>query len=230
VGFEIRRQEGFTLIEVLVAITILAVVGTTFISLMVSTTRSAQDAKDVVRVSEEARLGFTRMVRDTREATKVTDAPAVVGAPATHYKIAVDFDANGTIAADGTKNPQGDYEVLEFSFTDGDGDGIGTIRLNGEALIRRVTCVEESGVCLSKFDFRSNRLEYDWNSDGVVTWKELDEAAPGPPHSVIGVGNNNGRLDGNELSRISDVVLRFRVTSNDMASNFFAEAQLRNVR
>lgn len=220
---ETRREQGFTLIEVLVAITILAVVGVTFVSLMVSTTRSAQDAEDVVRVSEEARLGFTRMVRDTREARRVV----AVDTPATYYKVEIDFDANGTIAPEGTKNPQGDYEVLTFSFTDNDGDGIGTIRLNGEPLIRRVTCVKSSNTCLAKFDFNSNRLEYDWDSNGIVAWEELDKA---PLHSVIGVGNNNGRLDGNELRLISDVVLRFRVTSNDMASDFFAEAQLRNVR
>jgi prepilin-type N-terminal cleavage/methylation domain-containing protein len=225
----VRTDRGFTLVEVLVTVSILAIVGVTFLSLMVSSTNTAQDTENIIRVSEEARLGFTRMVRDTREAGEVLEAPATYTVPATEYKVAIDFDADSTIAPEGTKNAAGDYEVLRFHFVDGDGDGVGTVRINNEILMRDITCVKNSGACRPLFDFNSNHLEYDWNGDGVATWRELDEA---PIHSVIGVGNNNQTLDGAELPLISDVVLRMRVVAEntDASSNFYSEAQLRNVR
>jgi hypothetical protein len=94
--------------------------------------------------------------------------------------------------------------------------------------MRRVQCVEASGVCKPLFNYASNRLEYDWSpQDGIATWEELDAA---PVHGVIGVGNNNGAIDSAELPFISNVTYELRVVEKESSTEYIAEAQLRNLR
>jgi prepilin-type N-terminal cleavage/methylation domain-containing protein len=213
-----KDQEGFTLIEVLVGILLLAIVSIGFYMVLFATSRSADTSRAVTKVSEEARLGFGRIVRDTRQGRRI------VAASDTSYTVEVDFDGDGAIDPDGIQNSQGDYEVLTFSFN----EAADTISLNGETLMRQVQCVEASGVCKPVFDYASNRLEYDWSpKDGIATWEELDAA---PVHGVIGVGNNNGTLDSAELPFISNVSYELRVVEKESSTEYIAEAQLRNLR
>jgi hypothetical protein len=170
----------------------------------------------VTKVSEEARLGFSRMVRDTRQGR------ALVAATDTSYTVEVDFDGDGAIAVEGTPNSQGDYEVLTFTFS----KTANTVSLNGEVLMRRVQCVVDSDPC-GPFTYTSNRLEYDWNNNGITTWLELDAA---PTKGVIGVGNGNGVLDSKELPLVSNVTYELKVVERDSSTDYIAEAQLRNLR
>jgi prepilin-type N-terminal cleavage/methylation domain-containing protein len=217
------NEGGFSLIELLVAITVFAITATAFYTLLFTVQRGTDTAQAVARVSEEARLGFNRMVRDTRE------GQAIVAAELTpeRYTVEVDFNADGAITPWPDANPMGDYEELTFYFND-DLDENGQIWLNDEILMREVKCVKDgSGNCKPVFNYSSNRLEYDWNSDGITTWQELDEA---PSHGVIGVGNDNDVLDGGELPFISSVTFHIRVRHEGSSSVFYAEAQLRNRR
>jgi hypothetical protein len=96
--------------------------------------------------------------------------------------------------------------------------------------MRRVDCVraDATSPCSSDvFTYVSDRLEYDWDGDGVTTWRELDEA---PTRGVIGVGNNNGVLDDAELPFVSSVGFSFDVQNGDASKTFYATAQLRNQR
>jgi prepilin-type N-terminal cleavage/methylation domain-containing protein len=213
-----KRQDGFTLVELLVGILLLAIVSIGFYTVLFATSRSGDTSRAVTKVSEEARLGFGRMVRDTRQGR------GVVAASGTSYTVEVDFDGDSVIEPSGIQNSQGDYEVLTFSFN----EAADTISLNGEILMRRVQCVEVSGVCKPVFNYASNRLEYDWSpKDGIAAWEELDAA---PVHGVIGVGNNNGMLDSAELPFISNVTYELMVVENESSTEFIAEAQLRNLR
>lgn len=213
-----KRQEGFTLVELLVGILLLAIVSIGFYTVLFATSRSGDTSRAVTKVSEEARLGFGRMVRDTRQGR------GVVAASGTSYTVEVDFDGDGVIEPDGSLNSQGDYEVLTFNFN----EAADTISLNGEILMRRVQCVEVSDVCKPVFNFASNRLEYDWTpKDGITAWEELDAA---PMHGVIGVGNNNGTLDSAELPFISTVTYELMVVEKESSTEFITEAQLRNLR
>lgn len=214
-----RSEAGFTLIELLVGILLLSIVSIGFYTVLFASSRSSDTARAVTKVSEEARLGFSRMVRDTRQGR------GFVAANDTSYAVEVDFDGDGAIEVEGATNSQGDYEVLTFSFD----DAANTISLNGEVLMRRVQCVTVSGTCKPVFTYTSNRLEYDWDSpkDGLVRWQELDEA---PSHGVIGIGNNNGTLDSGELPFVSNVTYELMVVERDSSTEYVAEAQLRNLR
>jgi prepilin-type N-terminal cleavage/methylation domain-containing protein len=224
VGFRdlVRREDGMTLVEVLVAILIFGIVGVAFYQLLFSVARGTRTTQSVARVTEEARLGFNRMVRDTREGQAIVS----VASDLNTYNVHVDFDADGDI-----ENSGSDIEDITYSYD----PATGRIRLNGELLMSGVSCVPDASYlsgCRPVFDFLSDRLEYDWGGpggvpDGVVTWKELDDA---PNHGVIGVGNANGELDGGELPFITSVVFNARVTSQGVSHDFQARAQLRNVR
>jgi prepilin-type N-terminal cleavage/methylation domain-containing protein len=213
-----RGERGFTLIELLVGIVLLSIVSTGFYMVLFATARTADTSRAVTEVSEEARLGFGRMVRDTRQGR------ALIAASATSYTVEVDFDGDGVIEPDGIQNSQGDYEVLTFSFN----ESTQTIALNGQILMRGVKCIEVSDECKPIFDYASNQLNYDWTpKDGIASWEELDE---GPVHGVIGVGNNNGQLDGAELPYVSNVTYELTVAENESSTEYTAEAQLRNLR
>jgi prepilin-type N-terminal cleavage/methylation domain-containing protein len=233
VGSSFRPQPssdaGFTLVELLVSIAVLSIASVALYQLLFSVAEGTQTTRSVARVSDEARLGFNRMVRDTREGTQITASStkaAAADAPLPNpqsFTVAVDFDGSGNITLYPQTNSAGDYEVLTYAF---DSDA-GTVRLNGELLMRDVECVTSSGACRPVFDYSSSDLQYDWNRDGVTTWQELDQAAQAQ-YGVVGVGNNNGILDSAELPFVNGVTFHLRVVKGAAATTFHARAQLRN--
>ena len=208
------REAGFTLVEVLVTLTVFAVASTAIYSLLLSVASGSRTSRSLVKTSEEARLGFNRMVRDTREGERL------IAATPQGYTVQVDFNGDGIIQAT-PSDPSGDYERLEFAYQPATG-GAGTITLNGEVLMAGVDCLRtSSGSCRQDvFRYLSNRLEYDLNGDGVTTWQELDASS---------AGNNDGQLN-TELPLVSNIIFALRVTQGSVKSAFTAEAQMRNER
>lgn len=204
------NEAGFTLIEVLVALVIAAVATSVFFSAVMSTRRSAEKSRSVIKMSEEARLAFNRIIRDTRE------GDVIDGATPTSYEINVDFDTDGDYENDPST---GTYENLAFSYRASDR----TLRINGVVLMEGVEPIPGEEM----FTFSSNFLAYDWNEDGLTTWQELDTA---PTRGVTTVGNNNGRLDAGEYQFVSNVGIALRVRVGDKFSDLRSQAQLRNRR
>lgn len=217
----LRNESGFTLIELLVTVALFSVLAVGFYQVLFSGTAGSQTARSVVTISQEARLGFNRMVRDTREGDTLGCLPPADPCPtSTLYNVKVDFNGDGSYD---NPNAEGDYESLTFAFD----AAAKTITINGETLIGGVEQIPGQPV----FSYSSHRLEYDWLGDGVTTWEDLDAA---PSHGVIGVGNNNRATttgpDIGELSFISYVSYSFTVSSDDRTSTFYSRAQLRNNR
>lgn len=211
----VRNDSGMSLIEVLVAMSIFAVVSSAFYMVLFQSAGGVQTVNDVTNVTQEAQIGFDRMVRDTRQAERITDAGS------DSFTIEVDFDGNGAISPFGTTNAQGDYEVLTYSYS----NSAHEIRLNGETLMEDVYCLQPAGgSCYPVFDYSSDHLEYDANQDGVATWQELDASG------VASVGNNNGVLDDLELPLTTNIGFAFQVKAGDSATTFSDQAQLRNQR
>jgi prepilin-type N-terminal cleavage/methylation domain-containing protein len=202
-----RRDAGFTMMELLVAMFIFALVSSAFYTVMFTVKSGTRRSRNVAVVSEEARLGFNRMVRDTREGQELTAGST------NSFTVRVDYENDGL-------GPQ----TLTFSKSGS------TIQLNSEKLMDGVDCIKNTGgACRqSVFRYTSNRLEYDWNADGITTWQELDISSS-PTYGVVGVGNNDGVLNV-ELPFITDVTFALQVTQGGTNSNFIAQAQLRNRR
>lgn len=197
-----RAEAGFTLVELMVTIAIFAIVSVGFYSVMFSGTRSSTTTEDVVRVSEEARLGLNRMIRDTREGQLFANLDP------TSYDVRIDFDGDG---AHENPNEDGDYERLTFRYD----AGSDTIRLNNEVLVAGVEPLEGTPV----FSYTSSDLRYDWNGNGFTTPEELDEA-----------GTRGYGVSADDASLYSNVHYAFRVTSGGRTTSFTGLAQLRNRR
>lgn len=212
-----RSEGGFTIIEVLVAMTVFAAVSAGIFGVMVSTTKGSETARLVAGVSEQARLGVNRMVRDTREGTAID----WVSSDLNSFEVHVDFDGNNVITPLPGTNSIGDFEELTYVYD----PAAKTLRLNGEILVSGVECARNSsGACLPAFSFGSNRLEFDTDKNGVTSWQELDSAP-----ATYGVGNGDGQLNF-ELSLISNVSFALRVKDGIAMRDYYAEAQLRNQR
>jgi prepilin-type N-terminal cleavage/methylation domain-containing protein len=217
-------EGGFTLIEVLVTMFILGIVTTAMYQALFAGAKGSQKARDVVGVSQEARLGFNRMVRDTRESARIVDPS--VDANGEEFTINVDFNSDGVFSP-APSNPTGDYEVLTFRFNRSS-SGNGTITVsNGvltEPLMTGVDCVRKAdGTCNPVFTYSSSRLEYDTNGDGISSAvPELDQAPT--------IGNKNGQLDGQEVLFVDVVSFSLRLSIKNSGETFFAQAQLRNQR
>ena len=221
-----HEEEGFSLVEVLVAIFLFSVLSIGFYQVMFSAVRGSTDTADIAEVAEEARLGFNRMIRDTREATKL------VSATGTNYRIWTDFDRDGLV-------DQADYEYLQYTYDSttnrltltalsGPAGGNPDLITGSEAAIAGTSAETLSGhVRLvgtrPVFSYVSNFLQYDTTPvDGEVSSTELDAAA--------GLGNNNGVVDGTELTYVSDVNYAFQISVGGDSRTFYGQAQIRNRR
>jgi prepilin-type N-terminal cleavage/methylation domain-containing protein len=213
-----RREDGFTLVELLVAIGIFAVVSVAFYQVLFSARSGSITARDIARTSEEARLGFNRMVRDTREALKVRAASS------TSFTVEIDFDQDGT-PEPSPSVATGSYEVITYTFNAGPATITATAGGVTEVLMDGVECLPKASPpssCHPMFRFASSRLDYDTNTDGITDESEL-MAAPL-------ITNGNSVLDGQELLFVDSVRFGLRVRENDSIEAFYAEAQLRNRR
>ncbi|MFP5298672.1 MAG: type II secretion system protein J [Actinomycetota bacterium] len=212
-----RNERGLTLAEILVTVSVLSIISSGFYLVMLSGTRSSRETRSIAQVAEEARLGFNRMMRDTREADSIT-SPA-----STSYTIRVDFDHDGLYE---TPNAQGDYEILTYAY-DATGERI-TLSATGagtQTLIDGVELVPGREM----FTYSSNRLEYDWDGDGVTTYAELQNA-----------GSQGVTLTSSQIQALlSSVNFSMRILddsctetgSGDCARTvFYGQAQLRNKR
>lgn len=163
-----RSESGFTLVEILVAFALFSILSISFYAVVFSAVRGSGTSRSVARVSEEARLGLNRMVRDTREAERIVDQDISGGVES--YSIRVDFNRDGDSADAG--------ETEEFIFTESTEE----ITLNGDVLVRGV---EKINAGTPVFSFSSNLLEYDTNADGVASLSEVSTAEGGDVYPYL---------------------------------------------
>lgn len=223
---KLMDERGYSLVEVMVAIFLFSVLSIGFYQVMFSAVRGSTDTADIAEVAEEARLGFNRMIRDTRETTRL------ISAGDDGYRIWTDFDQDGLVE-------DSDYEYLEYAYDPDlgaitltaltgpaagdpdliDGNEAALAGTEAEVLAGHIGLVGTRPV----FSYASNFLQYDTDpANGETSATELDEAS--------GLGNNNGFLDGLELDYVSDVNYAFQVSVGGDSRAFYGQAQIRNRR
>lgn len=198
----IREDAGFTLIEVLVVMVVFSIVSVGMYSILFSGRRGATTVQDVAAISQEARLGFNRMVRDTREAS------TLLSATANSYQVEADFDGDGTVEVS-------EFERVTYAYVPATGRITISNGIITETLIAGVVPIPGKDV----FSYSSNRLEYDANEDGKTTIAELDAAQAA-----------GASLTTDKLGYVTEITYAFEITSGDSASIFYTQAQLRNRR
>lgn len=237
-------DDGFTLVEVLVAISLFSILSVGFYQVMFSGVRGSDTANNVARISQEARIGFNRMIRDTREAgghcfSGATPTCGLVTATPTSYSVEVDFNNDQDVdhALD---------EYLRYTFDAGAGT-ISITSLNADGSVRSGPDVLVSGVSQIDddtpiFGYSSNHLEWDWKNwstangttgaDGVTSWQEIDA----PPPGVNGVGDGDSTIDDlgdnnpREVFFLSEISYSFVISEGGRSSTFRGQAALRNRR
>ncbi len=202
-------EAGFTLVETMFAILVFSVISVALFQVLISQQRGVDATRTVTRLTDEARLGFNRMVRDTRE------GDALTAATATSFTVKVNYDGNGVY-----ENPTagGVYEILTYAYD----AAAATITLNGSVLMTDVYPITPGA---NIFSYSSNNLEYDWGGDGLTTWLDVDQAVS---HGHAGVGDNSGTLTAAEVPYLTSVAFSLEVGGGTQATPFYAKAQMRN--
>lgn len=215
-------ESGFTMIELMIAILLVSILSVGFYQVMFSSVRGSNTSTDIAESAEEARLGFNRMIRDTRETTKL------VVAEDTRYRIWTDFNGNEVVDGD-------EYEYMEYAFDEaereitltaltapaaGDPDLLSDAQgiLAGTVAERLSGNVSEVDPPEPVFQYVSNFLIYDDDGNGETTLDELQAAA------------DSGVLEGEVLDYVSDVNYAFLVRVGRSEREFYGQAQIRNRR
>lgn len=111
-----RDEGGLTLVELLISITLMAIVGGVFISLLQTTLFSTRDFENTARANDEVRLILQQLDRDFRSAERVCDP--LPGASGNRF----DFRTRAYTA---TTTAAG-FRDLVYQLRDADGDGTAT--------------------------------------------------------------------------------------------------------
>lgn len=209
------RDAGFTMIELLVGMVLTVVLGSLVMGAALSARQVTDDARLNSELTADVRRAMERLVRELRQAGTIDqiDLPANPTS-ATAITFWADFDNDGTRDVDAA-----DPEVLTYRYTPASGQITLTVNdANGNAVTTPILAQNVTNFTLS---LRSSQWQYDRNADGIVDWSELDLAASP-------VGNNNGRPDGAELSRIDSVVLAVSVYRDGRRQDYRTQVDFRN--
>ncbi|PVG81539.1 hypothetical protein DDE18_16130 [Nocardioides gansuensis] len=207
------RDAGVTLIEVLVAMALFAVVGSVLLGFAVSTSRVTDQTRSMTLVSEETRLAMERFTRELRQASEVLHValpPATGGGTALTFW--TDFNGNGRQDL-GAADP----EVLTYRWTPTSRQ----LTLTANDASGTATTLPVLAAAVSDFgiDLRSSSWQYDADGDGITTWREVDASA----------GNDNGVPDSaTELRHLDLVVVWITATDDIHEQSYHTQVDLRN--
>ena len=241
-----RSEDGFTLIELIVSMSVMMVLLAVTFSAVMASNNAVATTSQQQGLNEEARQAINRMARDLRQATKVTtavnpDGPAFSATGLTAIRLAADFDGDGCVAgvvpvpapvpaptsclAYNGGNPEDITYCFEPSsrqlyVIDNSAAGVVPVSTSSTACTGGQPLLA-GNVKAFAVEYRSNDYHQDLSpSDGVTTWREVDEA--GPPS-----GNTNGLLD-TELASVDSVVLKATMELGGKAQVYRTHVDLRN--
>lgn len=195
----VPHDDGMTLIEVLVAMGLFAMLGTILLGFALATSKVSDSTRRVAARGEDARLGMERVTRELRQAERIfsVDLP-IAPADATRLTIWVDFNGNGCIGRYDADPEEVTYvyspSTKELTVSAQTKQSDGTLRPVSGVIARPSAFVLE---------LNSSAWQYDTNQDGTTTGSELNS-------SSIGDGNltqfTTGELAYVDLVRVSAVM------------------------
>jgi prepilin-type N-terminal cleavage/methylation domain-containing protein len=210
----VRRDAGFTLIEVLVAMGLTSVLGTLVLGSALAMRNDTEALRAGSDLQDGVRLATERIVRELRQAGSIdqVDLPQHPGDP-TAITFWADFNGNGVRDLDVT-----DPEVLTYRLIPGSGQL--TLTVDDARGVAVTTPILATNVTGFGIDLHSSLWQYDRNGDGIVSWQELDVAP--------GLGNNDGKPDGRELPRLDSVIVAITVQDGSHSQTYRTQVDFRN--
>jgi type II secretory pathway pseudopilin PulG len=186
-----------TLIEVLVAMGLFAVLGSILLGVALATSRVADSTQTLADRGEDARMGMERVTRELRQAERISSVNLPITATdETRFVLWVDFDGNGCIG-----RYVADPEAVTYVYKPT------TKELTVSAQIKQSdgTLKSVAGVIARPSTFllelNSSAWQYDADQNGTTTGRELNS-------SSVGDGNLNvwttGELAYVDLVRVSE--------------------------
>jgi len=221
IALRLRDESGVTLIEVLVSLFIFAVVTALLFSTVLSGASNLKTVRQSTDLNEESRLVLNRMSRELRQASRIVsvvnpDGTGFNPSADTSITFEVDFNADGFINIDPAV---GDVERLTYHYD----------RANSRLLLETPSSaalpILTANVSAFKLSYRSSNYRCDTNSDGQVTWQEI-ETATSPP-CPAGAGTANSILD-SELNYIDQLIIDLTVLNPPRQQQYRTQVDLRN--
>ncbi|MEA2475922.1 MAG: hypothetical protein QOC87_121 [Actinomycetota bacterium] len=232
--FDRHSEGGYSLIEMLVAIALFALVSGGFYQVLLQQTKATNTTRAGAHIADEARLGFNRMVRDVREADSVSAASINASTGAASFTVKVNYNGDSQYTSDEILTYT--YDPVAKTISLNTVGGTPEILMSGVSPAGNTTpaCPVATYATGCVFSYMSSYLDYDWNSDGFTTWQEVDDSACAA-HGITGVGDCNGGggasgqvLDAGEWPYITSISFAIKVTDGARSTNFFDNTQMRN--
>lgn len=234
----VREDAGFSLVELLVGVTIFGLLSTTVLAAVLTSSKIADNNSTLNDLNGEARNVLNRITRELREAKRIT---AVTNPGGTGYvalsdvslTLEVDFDGDGTI-----EPTAADPEVLTYEYD----RATRQLLLTAASVTVPVLAANVEDFKLSYFARvgSSDRLALDGLSnasasvcgtmpatpvkDNQLEWMELD-ADP-----AMKYGDCSGTLTAAELPYISSVSIELKVLNEPRQQVYRTRVDLRNNR
>jgi prepilin-type N-terminal cleavage/methylation domain-containing protein len=213
------REEGFTIVEMLVSMALFAVLGSVLLGFALGTSGVVDDVRADSNVTGEARVAVERMARELRQAEEVRDVTIVDG-QIRSFTLEIDFDGQAgsfvspvpSGSASPSSTPAYDSEVLTYSWRPDEG----TLTMSDGGTTADVLT---GGVVSVLFDLRSSAWIHDKDHDGTTTWDEIDQPAGAAGHQ---------QLDADELALIDLVSIEIVVEDGDTTRRFVVQTDMRN--
>ena len=218
----LRNDAGFTLIELLVSMGLFAILATILFTTVISGTNTLTGVRQSTDLNEESRLVLNRMSRELRQAQSIFSVVNPNGASCfnggatcsdVRVTFDVDFNGDGAIQTSTVTDP----ERLTYHY-----DGA------NKRLLLEATGFSQpilgGNVTFFKITYLSSNYKCDANSDGVVTWQELDSAPTPCPRLA---GNNDGVLN-DELAFVDQITIDLSVLTGSRQQDYQTTVDLRN--
>lgn len=249
-----RSDSGFTLAEMLVAITLSSIVGAILLGMTLTAQKSVVTTTGQDDLTAEARVALNRISRDLRQATPYTvngaltpaltavqnpDGTGHVAGAATSLTFTADFNGDGCIggvASDplpgsgpGTVcNPAKPVDPSDpevVTYCWGGASDQHIYIVSGT--VKSGGCVPSSGTSEPLLSGKISDFEFYYRSN---TYR-FDANGDGITtwHEMDAAGDNNGILDASELRGINSIVLRMTAMSGGHSQSYQTQIDLRDV-
>jgi prepilin-type N-terminal cleavage/methylation domain-containing protein len=250
-----RRDAGFTMVELLVAIVLTAILGGVVLTVLLGVNRSVTTTDAQQNLNEEARLALNRIARELRQATALTTPPGFSAASAitavnnpdgasysssaiTTVTFTADFNGDGCIDGYHGYNQTGstsgcsaynpnDPETLTYCW-----DPSSSVRelFLIPGVYNGSTCQTNNSVAIlagrvSSFKLSYRSTQYLADANGDGITTWTELDNFGSPY-----GNDNNTLDASELPEIDSIVIDITASnSGGHSQSYTSEVDLRNV-
>ena len=237
-----EAEGGFTLVEMLVSISIFLVLSAAVFSGLSSTVKTVNDVRSITNLTEEARVATERITRELRQAgcqgkleitglepcdtlplpgrstSAIQNAHLPVSATDyTSLTLGVDFNGDHVLDGDAV-----DPEIFTYRFDPGSGQL--TLTANdpsGTAVTRPILAANVTALTLT---FTSSLWAYDTDAPGTIgygitDWTEIDASS---------VGNGSNVFDSGEFSKIDSVGVTIQLLDGARTQTYTTQVDLRN--